>query len=70
MGAMGHEPGHDYDSFVVRLWRDAVTRALLRAEIEHVQTGRVDCSVGSSWEWIQERLDARLDRHGVHEGNS
>jgi hypothetical protein len=51
-GAMGHEPGHGYDSFVVRLWRHAVTGTLLRAEVEHVQTGSVDSRVGPSWDWI------------------
>ena len=55
---MRHQPGHDYDSFVVRLWRDSGDRSLLRAEIEHVQSGRVGASIGHSWEWIAEALDA------------
>lgn len=28
-----------YDTFVVRLWRDLVSHRVLRAEIEHVQSG-------------------------------
>jgi hypothetical protein len=55
---MGHQPGHDYDSFVVRLWRDSGDRSLLRAEIEHVQSGRVSASVGHSWASIADALDA------------
>jgi hypothetical protein len=55
---MRHQPGHDYDSFVVRLWRDSGDRSLLRAEIEHVQSGQVGASIGHSWEWIADALDA------------
>ena len=67
---MGHEPGHGYDSFVVRLWHESGTGVVMRAEVEHVQSGLVDTHIGSSWEWIQERLHARLDGREGQEGNS
>jgi hypothetical protein len=63
---MDHQPGRDYDSFVVRLWREASTGNLLRAEIEHVQSGTVDARSGVSWDWIRERLHASLE-HPVNE---
>jgi hypothetical protein len=55
---MRHQPGHDYESYVVRLWRDSRDQRLLRAEIEHVQTGRVGSSIGPSWDHIAEGLRA------------
>ena len=66
---MGHEPGHGYDSFVVRLWREAVTGVLLRAEVEHVQSGSVGVSVGASWDWIHDRLRASLEQPVEGEGS-
>jgi hypothetical protein len=60
---MRHEPGHGYDSFVVRLWHEAVTGDLLRAEVEHVQSGSVDARVGVSWDWIRDWLRGCLNRH-------
>jgi hypothetical protein len=60
---MDQTPGHDYDSFVVRLWRDATTRALLRAEVEHVQSGSVGISVGATWDWLAERLRTEGQRN-------
>lgn len=59
---MRHQPGHEYDSFVVRLWRDLRDRRLLRAEIEHVQSGHVGTSIGPSWEWIAEGLRSAATR--------
>jgi hypothetical protein len=55
---MDRQPGRGYDSFVVRLWREARTGDLLRAEIEHVQSGSVHARSGVSWDWIRERLQA------------
>ena len=63
---MDQPPGRDYDSFVVRLWREARTGDLLRAEIEHVQSGSVHARSGASWDWIRERLHASLE-HSVNE---
>jgi hypothetical protein len=62
---MDQTRGHDYDSFVVRLWRDANTRALLRAEVEHVQSGSVGVSLDATWDWLGERLQAAEGRRRV-----
>ena len=59
---MGQPLGRDYDSFVVRLWHQAESNELLRAEIEHVQSGAVDSRVGASWEWLRDRLRASISR--------
>lgn len=37
--SMTDERERRYDTFVVRLWRDLVSRRVLRAEVEHVQSG-------------------------------
>jgi len=36
---MGDDRKRRQDTFVVRLWRDATSLRLLRAEVEHVQSG-------------------------------
>lgn len=59
---MRHEPGREYDSFVVRLWHEPATGDLLRAEVEHVQSGKVDARQGATWDWIGEWLRARAIR--------
>lgn len=56
---MGDDAGHGYDSFVVRLWHEADSGALLRAEVEHVQSGESEVEVGSSWDWIRDWLRAQ-----------
>ena len=67
---MRREPGHGYDSFVVRLWHEAATGALLRAEVEHVQSGSVDTRVGNSWDWVRDWLRRCVDRPLNEEGES
>ncbi len=49
--AMTAERGPLYDAFVVRLWRDATTGRLLRAEVEHAGTGALTraAEVGAGW---------------------
>ena len=49
--AMTAERGPLYDAFVVRLWRDAPTGRLLRAEVEHAGTGALAraAEVGAGW---------------------
>lgn len=37
---MSDERARRYDTFVVRLWRDVVSRRLIRADVEHVQSGQ------------------------------
>ena len=58
---MSREPERAYDSFVVRLWRDAATGRLLRAEVEHVQTGQVSAGRGVAPEWVLGCFRACLD---------
>lgn len=50
------EPGRIYDSFVVRVWREARGGRVLRAEVEHVQTAAVATEVGGGPEWIARAL--------------
>ena len=59
--ALDDDPGHHYDSFVVRVWHERDTGALLRAEVEHVQSGTSETEVGASWEWVGTRLRRRVD---------
>jgi hypothetical protein len=67
---MRREPGRGYDSFVVRLWHEASTGNLLRAEVEHVQSGSVDVRPGGSLDWIRDWLRARVNRQAKEEGES
>ena len=57
---MPREPGPAYDSFVVRLWREAAGGRLLRAEVEHLQTGAVHIGRGIVPGWILDILAACL----------
>ncbi len=59
---MPHEPGCAYDSFVVRLWREPATGAVLRAEVEHVQGGTIEAGRRVAPEWVLARLRACLER--------
>ena len=58
---MPHASGHAYDSFVVRLWREPGSGRLLRAEVEHVQTGTVSAERGVPPEWVLDCLRTCLD---------
>ncbi len=44
------------DAFVVRLWRDAATGHVLRAEIEHVGTGILARTADVTADWILRQL--------------
>ena len=44
------------DAFVVRLWRDAATGHVLRAEIEHVWTGVLTRTADVTAGWILRQL--------------
>jgi hypothetical protein len=74
---MPHEPGPAYDSFVLRLWRETASGRLLRAEVEHLQTGAVHVGRGIVPGWILDTLRACVglsspregaDRGGQHPG--
>ena len=54
------ESGPFYDAFVVRLWHLG-TGQLLRAEVEHVQTGSISNGRGVAPAWILRRLRECLD---------
>ena len=49
-----------YDAFVVRLWRDAATGRVLRAEVEHAPTGALARAAGVSTAWVLSQISARL----------
>jgi hypothetical protein len=49
-----------YDAFVVRLWRDAATGRLLRAEVEHAPTGALARAAGVSTAWVLSQISACL----------
>jgi hypothetical protein len=54
---MPRAPGPNYDSFVVRLWHEGGGR-LLRAEVEHLQTGAIHVGRGIVPSWILGTLRA------------
>jgi hypothetical protein len=49
-----------YDAFVVRLWREAATGRVLRAEVEHAPTGALARAAGVSTAWVLSQISARL----------
>jgi hypothetical protein len=53
---MSNEPSPRYDSFVIRVWQEATTGRLLRAEVDHVQSGAVHVGRGTGLAWIQTTL--------------
>ena len=55
-----------YDSFVMRIWHDAITGRLLRAEIDHVQTGAVYRGRAVLSDWILETLRDAMLQSGNH----
>ena len=57
-GASGSERA--YDSFVVRLWHPQGEGRLLRAEIEHVQSGQLERAAEVDLGWILARVVACL----------
>ena len=53
---MSNEPSPRYDSFVIRVWQEATTGRLLRAEVDHVPSGAVHVGRGTGLAWIQTTL--------------
>jgi hypothetical protein len=49
-----------YDAFVVRLWREAATGRVLRAEVEHARTGARARAAGVPTGWVLDQIRARL----------
>ena len=60
-GALPSRRGPLYDAFVVRLWREAGTGHVLRAEVEHVRTGVLARAAGVPTGWVLSQISARLD---------
>jgi hypothetical protein len=52
-----------YDSFVVRIRHEAITGRILRAEIDHVQSGAVQVGREVEMDWILETLRNAMERH-------
>ncbi len=57
---MPSHPDARYDSFVVRIWHDQASDRLLKAELEHVQTGAVTVGRGVRPAWVLRALLKRL----------
>lgn len=55
-----------YDSFLVRLWHESVSGKLLRAEIDHVQTGAVYVAREMVIDWIPATLREAIQQRGHH----
>jgi len=55
-----HRDRPDYDSFMIRLWHGATGERLLRAEIDHIQTGAVYIGRDIPAEWIEETVRASI----------
>jgi hypothetical protein len=69
----GNRDRPDYDSFMIRLWHGATGERLLRAEIDHIQTGAVYVGRDIPAEWIEQTVRAsirqRADASDVVSGN-
>jgi hypothetical protein len=58
----------DYDSFMIRLWHGATGERLLRAEIDHIQTGAVFVGRDVPPDWIEQTVHASIrERAGAPE---
>jgi hypothetical protein len=62
---MTDERERRYDSFVVRLWRGFVSPCVLRAEVEHVQTGE---RLSRRWSTIDAATGGALEEAASIEG--
>jgi hypothetical protein len=56
--ADGNRP--DYDSFMIRIWHGATGERLLRAEIDHIQTGAVYVGRQVLADWIEQTVRASI----------
>jgi hypothetical protein len=68
---VGSDGGRGYDSFVIRLWREPETGSLLRADVEHVQSGLAEVGIGRTWDWVRDWLRDHVgcERPGNQEGD-
>ncbi len=53
-----------YDSFLVRLWQDEGSDAMLRVEVQHVQAGVSTEAVQVPLEWIVSQISGCLEAGG------
>ncbi len=60
---MTAEHGPLYDAFVVRLWRDAATGRVLRAEVEHAGSGSLARAADVTADWVLHQIHACLKEH-------
>jgi hypothetical protein len=67
--AGGTVPERVYDSFVVRLWREAGGRRLVRAEVEHIQSGRVVRAWDVTLGWVVRCIASCLSGHEAGQGS-
>ena len=55
---------HHYDSFLVRLWQDEGSDAMLRVEVQHVQAGVSTEAVQVPLDWIVSEISGCLQAGG------
>ena len=56
----GNHDRPDYDSFMIRIWHGATGERLLRAEIDHIQTGAVFVGREVTADWIEQTVRASI----------
>ena len=61
---MSNDRAQRYDSFVIRIWQEAGTGRLLRAEVDHVQSGAVHVGRNTGLDWIRHTLGEVLGEDG------
>ena len=59
---MSNDYSKRYDSFVIRVWREKASGRLLRAEVDHIQSGAVHIGRNTGLNWIQHTLNKVLGR--------
>ncbi len=64
---MTAELGPLYDAFVVRLWRDAATGRVLRADVEHAGSGSLARAAGVATDWVLHQIHECLKEHLAQE---
>jgi hypothetical protein len=58
-----------YDAFVVRLWCNATSQRVVRAEVEHVRTGALTRAANVPAEWILSQIVTHLQDTRQGEAN-
>jgi hypothetical protein len=65
--ASGERP--EYDSFMIRVWHGAAGERVLRAEIDHIQSGAVYVGRDVPPDWIEQTVRATIRRRADASGD-